>query len=115
MYLMRKGMRLQTPFFVVVFLPKYSSFARFAVVISNKLLAKAPLRARVKRRLRAMIPQVFNKLASPSQYDCIFLAKPNVLTASWSDLVAAGEKMFSTMHNVASRSGNTPLSKDSIS
>jgi len=108
-------MRLQAPFFVVVFLPKYSASPRFTVVISNKQLPKAPLRARVKRRLRAMMDQVFIKSASISQYDCVFLAKPNVLTVSWADLVGAGEKIFATMHNMATRSNYPTLPKDIVS
>lgn len=106
---MRKGMRLHTPFFSVVFLPKYSTLPRFAVVISNKQVPKAPLRARIKRRLRAMIQKSFTTSDSPSQYDCVFLAKATVLKASWVELVAAGEKVFANMHRMAANTNHSSL------
>lgn len=90
------------PLFTVVYFPKYFPMARFTVVISNKQVKVAPKRARIKRRVRAMIRKVFFTDTSDFLYDCIFLAKDKILSADWQTIVAQGEKvLFDITHSIS--------------
>lgn len=99
-YILRKGSKISTPFFSVCYLPKYAVHPGFTVVISNKKLPSSPKRARVKRRLRAMMRTV--GLIETSPYDCVILAQANVYEANWSDLLDQGKRILTAHYHVRS-------------
>ena len=100
---LKRGSRLHTSLFSVIVQPCYLSKPRFTVVVSNKQINHAPRRARVKRRLRAMIQLVFFQSTLLSKYDCIFLAKPAVETTGWQELVATGNEIFTRLHHLGTK------------
>ncbi|OGC82061.1 MAG: ribonuclease P protein component [Candidatus Abawacabacteria bacterium RBG_16_42_10] len=97
---MRKGKRLQTPYFTLVASPRYGREASFTVIVSNKSVKTAPKRARIKRRLRSMIREVYLQ-EHRSNYDCIFIARANVENTPWKDLVLTGQKCFDQLHHLS--------------
>ena len=96
-YILRKGSKLSTPFFSVCYLPKYNKLPCFTIVIGNKKLPSSPKRARVKRRLRAMMRVL--DLIHLSPYDCVVLAQANVYQATWPDLLAQGKRLLAAWHH----------------
>lgn len=110
-HVFKRGSRLHTPFFTVLFVPKYTELPRFSVVVSNKQAGTAPMRSRIKRRLRAMIREVFLAI----HYDAIFLAKPSVVGAKWTDLVAAGTDVYKKMQHLVAQTDDKNLSENHIS
>lgn len=61
-------------------------------VASNKLFKRANKRNRVKRRMRAVLREVMPQW--PGNMDLLFILKPDVLTAVYTDLVAAVLRVF---------------------
>ncbi len=96
-YILRKGSKISTPFFSICYLPKYGQEPCFTVVIGNKKLPSSPKRARVKRRLRAMIRAL--NLIDNSPYDCVILAQANVYQAEWSDLLVQGKRILEAKYH----------------
>ncbi len=112
---MRRGRRVQTPYFSLISAPSYYGQATFTVIASNKTVKTAPKRARIKRRLRSMIRKVYLNQTTPSRYDCIFIARANVENAPWQDLVLAGQKCFDTLHHLPAKDTHPSVSMDRIS
>lgn len=96
-YILKKGSKLSTPLFSVCYLPKYSKEPCFTVVIGNKKLPSSPKRARVKRRIRAMIRVL--DLIHLCPYDCVFLAQANVCQASWPDIMDQGKRLLTAQYH----------------
>jgi len=109
-HVFKRGTRLHTPFFAVLFTNKYHEFPQYSVVISNKQVSIAPQRSRIKRRLRAMIRQVFTDIP----YDAIFLAKPAVLKATWPELLTAGKEAYQKMQHLSASGADKSIPADNI-
>lgn len=112
--IMRKGRRIQTSYFSLVYSPVYYAKPTFTVIVSNKSVKTAPKRARIKRRLRSMIRKVYLNDPIVSKYDCIFIARANVEHANWKDLVLAGQKCFNTLHHIFTENTDSSVSMDRI-
>lgn len=65
---------------------------RIAVVVSNKISKKAVERNIIKRRIRAAISKIFEKM--DTGYDCIFIAKPEILGRNFKDIEIVVHKLL---------------------
>lgn len=114
-YILRKGRRLHTSFFSLVYLPKYAQVPRFTVIISNKQVNIAPKRARIKRRMRALIALLILRAKNKGQFDIVFLPKAHVETTRWEDLLAAGEKVLAQMYGISASITHQNISENGFS
>jgi ribonuclease P protein component len=111
-FLLRKGSKLSTSLFSICYLPKKSQKPKFTVVISNKKMPLAPRRARVKRRMRAMIQQVWLPAQCPC--DVVFFAQSSVYDIAPAILQQQMEQTLATVQRLSAASTDRSLSKNSI-
>jgi len=95
LFLYKKGYRYRGKFFNLIYLSNDLCFSRMAVVASKKI-GNAVKRNKVKRSMRALFRK--NKELLKNPLDIIFIAKKEILEASWpmleKDYSAAFESIF---------------------
>lgn len=83
LHLYKKGKRYRGKYFILVYLSSASDFSRMAVVVSKKI-GNAVKRNKIKRWMRTLYRR--NKHLLVNSIDIIFIAKREILEASWAKL-----------------------------
>jgi len=91
-FIYKKGKKLKTRFFTVIFTPNDLDFNRFAFIVSAKVDKKAVVRNKIKRRLRDIIKLNYSKLKKP--FDFIIIAFPQSKQVGFQDLKSDLEAAF---------------------
>ncbi|MBI5414153.1 ribonuclease P protein component [Candidatus Peregrinibacteria bacterium] len=89
---MKKGKRVQTPFFRVFLLPSRLSSHKIAITVSPKIEAKAVRRNRIKRRLSEAIRKVITEHPKISPTLAVFWGSQRIYDAAFEEIVREVEK-----------------------
>ncbi|MDY0231731.1 MAG: ribonuclease P protein component [Candidatus Saccharicenans sp.] len=92
--LYRRGRRLKSRYFHLVFQPNGLEYSRMAVVVSKKI-GKATVRNRIKRRFKELFRRNKHLLRQPC--DLIFIAQKEIPKLSWEELQAEYKSMISRL------------------
>jgi ribonuclease P protein component len=92
--LYRRGRRLKSRYFHLVFQPNGLEYSRMAVVVSKKV-GRATVRNRIKRRFRELFRRNKDLLGEPC--DLIFIAQKEISKLSWEELQAEYRSMISRL------------------
>jgi ribonuclease P protein component len=92
--LYRRGRRLKSRYFHLVFQPNGLEYSRMAVVVSKKV-GKATVRNRVKRRFRELFRRNKDLLGKPC--DLIFIAQKEISRLSWEEFKAEYKSVISRL------------------
>jgi ribonuclease P protein component len=92
----RRGRNSTTPFFNIHALPNKAGITKIGIVASKKISKKAVVRNQIKRRVREISQEFYNKLI-PGQ-NIIITIKPNAVTIEFSKLREEIQKVFVKMN-----------------
>lgn len=84
-FLYKRGNRFKGKFFILVYFSNELGYSRLAVVV-KKEIGNAVQRNRIKRRMRALFRT--NKDRLSKSFDLIFLIRPSIRDADWTELRA---------------------------
>jgi len=82
-YIFKNGKTIKGKYFFIRIVPSSQDYCRIGFIVSKKVAKSAVLRNKIKRRLRAAAREFRNILGS---YDIIFIAYPNIKTASYQEI-----------------------------
>lgn len=83
-FLYKKGKRIKSKFFNIIFIPNNIGFNRFAFIVSAKVDKKAVARNKLKRRMREIIRANYNKIKT--SFDFIIIALPQAARVDFNEL-----------------------------
>jgi ribonuclease P protein component len=92
-FLYRKGKKLRSKYFIIIFVANDIGFNRFAFIVSTKVDKRAVVRNKLKRRMREIIKANYEKIKP--NFDFIIIALPQAGKVDFNGLKEDIERFLS--------------------